>query len=225
MMNTPLTAETLKHHFAYDWWKYFLALAAGIFLVTFIFSVTEPRVPEDRRVDFYICGYADEDSLNNDLERIRREEMPDMESMTVTLFYQDETYGPMQLMALVSAREGDLFLLPRDGFLSFASSETFLPLEDDQELMSVFSGAGIDLRRGWRTLPDSDETHLYGIPLDTLPGLKALCSAEDGFLAVTAYGGNVENTRKALRILCREMITAPEETAGPEPGTAGRSLP
>ena len=211
-MKTPLTTENLKHHFTYSWWKYVLCLAAGVFLVNLIFTVTAPRVPEDRRVDFYVYGYADQTSLDAYMEKVRRNEITDMESMTSSLYYQDATYGPMQLAALVAAREGDLFLLPRDEFNSFSSSESFIPLEDDEELMSIFNEAGVDLRRGWRTLPDSDETHLYGIPLDALPGLNALCYADNGFLSVTTYGGNLENTMKFFRILCRDMITAPEST-------------
>ena len=211
-MKTPLTTENLKHHFTYSWWKYVLCLAAGVFLVNLIFTVTAPRVPEDRRVDFYVYGYADQTSLDAYMEKVRRNEITDMESMTSSLYYQDATYGPMQLAALVAAREGDLFLLPRDEFNSCSSSESFIPLEDDEELMSIFNEAGVDLRRGWRTLPDSDETHLYGIPLDALPGLNALCYADNGFLSVTTYGGNLENTMKFFRILCRDMITAPEST-------------
>ena len=210
-MKTPLNTETLKHHLTYSWWKYVLCLVAGIFLVNLAFTMTEPRVPEDRRVDFYVYGYANETSLDAYMEQVRRSDLPDMESMTSTLYYQDATYGPMQLAALVAAREGDVFLLPRDEFSSFSSAESFIALEGDGELMAIFNEAGVDLRRGWRTLPDSDDTHLYGIPLDALPGLNALCYAENGFLSVTSYGGNLENTMKFFRILCRDMISAPED--------------
>ena len=151
-MKTPLNAETLKHHFTYSWWKYVLALVAGIFLVNFLFTVTKPRIPEEKRVDFYIYGLASEESVNAYMEHIRTSEMPDTESMTCSILYVDETYGAMQLMTYVAAQEGDLYLLPRDEFLSYSASEAFLPLEDDEELMAIFNEAGIDLRRGWRTL-------------------------------------------------------------------------
>ena len=209
-MKTPINAETLRHHFTYSWWKYVLVLIAGIFLVNLIFTVTTPRIPEDKRVDFYIYGLSDSESLNAYMEKIRSEEMPDMEIMTSLTMFPNDAYGPMQLMTYMSAQEGDVFLLTRDEFLSYASSGAFLPLEDDEELMGIFNEAGIDLRRGWRTLADSDETHLYGIPADMLPGLNALCYAENGFLAVTVYNGNQENVMKFLRILCRDMLIAPE---------------
>ena len=209
-MKTPINAETLRHHFTYSWWKYVLVLIAGIFLVNLIFTVTAPRIPEDKRVDFYVYGLSDSESLNAYMEKIRSEEMPDMEIMTSLTMFPNDAYGPMQLMTYMSAQEGDVFLLTRDEFLSYASSGAFLPLEDDEELMGIFNEAGIDLRRGWRTLADSDETHLYGIPADMLPGLNALCYADNGFLTVTVYNGNQENVMKFLRILCRDMLIAPE---------------
>ena len=209
-MKTPINAETLRHHLTYSWWKYVLVLIAGIFLVNLIFTVTAPRIPEDKRVDFYIYGLSDSESLNAYMEKIRSEEMPDMEIMTSLTMFPNDAYGPMQLMTYMSAQEGDVFLLTRDEFLSYASSGAFLPLEDDEELMGIFNEAGIDLRRGWRTLADSDETHLYGIPADMLPGLNALCYADNGFLTVTVYNGNQENVMKFLRILCRDMLIAPE---------------
>ena len=209
-MKTPINAETLRHHLTYSWWKYVLVLIGGIFLVNLILTVTTPRIPEDKRVDFYIYGLSDSESLNAYMEKIRSEEMPDMEIMTSLTMFPNDAYGPMQLMTYMSAQEGDVFLLTRDEFLSYASSGAFLPLEDDEELMGIFNEAGIDLRRGWRTLSDSDETHLYGIPADVLPGLNALCYADNGFLTVTVYNGNQENVMKFLRILCRDMLIAPD---------------
>ena len=209
-MKTPINAETLRHHLTYSWWKYVLVLIAGIFLVNLIFTVTAPRIPEDKRVDFYVYGLSDSESLNAYMEKVRSEKMPDMQSMTSLTMFPNDAYGPMQLMTYMSAQEGDVFLLTRDEFLSYASSGAFLPLEDDEELMGIFNEAGIDLRRGWRTLADSDETHLYGILADMLPGLNALCYADNGFLTVTVYNGNQENVMKFLRILCRDMLVAPE---------------
>lgn len=210
-MKTPINAQTLKHHFTYHWWMYVLALLAGIFLIDLLFTVTAPRIPEDRKVEFYIYGLSDQVNLDAYMEKVRTEEMQDMESMRSVSIYQDETYGPMQLMTYIAAQEGDLYLLPRDEFLSLAASGGFLPLEDDPELMSIFNEADIDLKRGWRTLSDSDETHLYGISSDLLPGLKSFCYAENGYLSILVNSGNDENTLKFLRILCRDMITAPAE--------------
>ena len=217
-MKTPVNSRTLKNHFTYSWWKYLLVLAAGIFLVNLIFTVTTPRIPEDKKVEFYIYGLADDNALSAYLENVRVTEMPDMEAVTHSVLFQDQTYGAMTLVTHIAAHEGDIYLMPRDEFLSYAASGAFAPLEDDEALMSFFSEAGVDLTRGWRTLSEEGERHLYGIPADVLPGLSTLCYAENGYLAVLAFNGNDENSLKFLRILCRDTITAPEpaETASPE---------
>ena len=73
--------------------------------------------------------------------------------------------------------------------------------------MSVLSGAS--LKRGWRTDSENGETHLYGIPLDQLPGLGQYFYVEDGFACVLAFGKNVDSSLEFLRILCRDMLAAP----------------
>ena len=197
----------------YNWWKYVMAILAGTVLVNLIFTVTAPRVPEDKKVDFYIYGYADSNALTDYMDRVHAEEMSDMESLSFLTILQDDTYGPMQLSTYIAVQEGDLYLLPRDEFITMASSGCFCPLEDDEELMNFFTEAGIDLRRGWRTLSDSDETHLYGIPSDLLPSLSRYCYAKDGYLCILANGGNTENTLKFLRILSRDTLAKPESAS------------
>ena len=179
-MKTPVNKQSLKHHFTYNWWKYLFVLIAGIFLVDLLFTVTTPKIPEDKRIDFYVYGYVNGDSLGEYMEEIRQHDLPDVEYTSCISLSVDDTYGAMQLTTYIAAQEGDLYLLPRDEFLSLSSAGAFLPLEDDEELMAVFNEAGINLRRGWRT--DSDTV---------------------------------------LRILSREMLSAPElpaqEEAAPEP--------
>ena len=217
-MKTPVNTKTIRHHLFYSWWKYALVIAAGIFLVDLMFTVTAPRIPNEKKVEFYIYGYANNAGLEEYMNRVHEEEMPDMESVTFNVMTLDSTYGPMQLTTYMAAGEGDLYLLSRDEFLSYAGGGAFYPLEDDEELMALFNENNKNLRRGWRTVSNTDETHLFGIPADLLPGLINYCYAEDGYLAVLLGGGNIENTMKFLRTLVSDTITAEEaETAEPVP--------
>ena len=222
-MKTPVNSRTLKQHLTYNWWKYVLALIAGTFLVNLLFTVTNPRIPEDKRVDFYIYGYVSQERLQPYMDTVHREQMPDMESLSFVTMIPDDAYGPMQLTTYVAVQEGDLYLLPREQFLSLSGSGAFLPLEDQKDLMDFFTEKGLDLRRGWRTLQDSSETHLFGIPAEFLPDLSNFCLAEDGFLCVLINGGNAENTLKFLRILCDDMssgkyaLPEKEPTSSPVP--------
>ena len=224
MMKTPVNKYTLRNHFTYNWWKYLLAILAGTVLVSLLFTVTAPRVPDNKKVEFYIYGLADAKALDAYMNRVHEEDLPDMEVVSALTMIQDENYGPMQLTTYIAVGEGDVYLLPRDEFISMAGSGAFLPLERDEALMAFFTDAGIDLRRGWRTLADSDETHLYGIPADLLPSLSTLCYAKNGYLAVLLNGGNTDNTLRFLRRLCRDMIAEPEGAA-PEASPEAVSVP
>ena len=182
-----------------------------------LYTVTAYRSPPEKVVQFYIYGLADSTSLNEYMGSVRKAEMPDMEVMNATALVEDDTYGTMQLTTYMAAGEGDVYLLPRDNFIGMASSNAFLELEKDEELMAIFDEAGVSLQSGWRRDPDTGETHLYGIPLSKLPGLTRYAYAKDGFLCVLVTNGNDANVMKFLRILARDMLTDPEAEASPAP--------
>ena len=208
-MNTPLTSQSLKHHLAYNWWKYLLIALISFGLVDLLYSVTAYRSPRDKTIGFYVYGYMDEPGLSAWMENVRETEMSDMEVMKPQMLLDDNAYGPMQLMTYMAVGEGDVYLLPREEFLNNAANGSLVPLENDSELMSLFDNAGISLQSGWRTDSGTGETHLYGIPQDKLPGLSQYAYAKDGFLCMIVSGRNQENAAKFLRILCRDTITAP----------------
>lgn len=217
-MKTPFTAARLKQHLTYSWWIYLLIIAIGIASVDIVYSVTAYRPPRDKTVSLYVYGYVDEPGMTAYMDHVRETEMPEMEQITSVMMVPDDTYGPMQLMTYLSAGEGDLYLLPRDDFLSYALYGTLVPLENDPELIALFDSAGVSLQIGWRRETETGETHLYGIPQDKLPGLAKYAYAKDGYLCLVVTGQNRENAAQFLRILCRDMITAPaEEEPSPAP--------
>ena len=208
-MKTPVTSTGLKEHLRYNWWKYLLIIALGIGLVDMAYSVTAYRPPRDKVLGFYVYGYMAEDAMTEYLDHVKETEFPDMEKLNSELILTDGTYGPMQLTAFLAAGDGDIYLLPREQFLTYASSGSLLPLEYDEELMALFDGAGVSLQTGWRRETESGETHLYGIPQDKLPGLSQYAWAEDGYLCMIITGGNQENAAKLLRVLCRDCLNEP----------------
>jgi len=208
-MKTPVTSAALKQHFTYSWWKYILIALLAFGLVDLLYTVTAYRPPENKKIEFYVYGVANTEKLNGYMDGVRETEMPDMEAMSSLMMLDDNNYGPMQLMTYLAAGEGDVYLLPRDEFISTAASSGLLPLENDEELMALFNGAGISLQSGWRKNTETGENHLYGIPQNKLPGLDQYAYAKDGFLCVVAMSGNEENALKFLRILCRDTLGQP----------------
>ncbi len=210
-MKTPVTSARLKEHFRYNWWKYLLIVAIGLGLVDLLYTVTAYHPPREKTLSLYVYGYTDDARLASYLENIRETELLDMEEIISVRMLDDSAYGPMQLMAYFSAGDGDLYLLSRDTFLTYASDGTMLPLEADPELMALFDSNGISLQSGWRRNTETGETHLYGIPQSRLPGLGLYAYATDGFLCMPVTGMNRENAVKFMRIICRDMIKEPLE--------------
>ena len=216
-MKTPVTSKSLREHFTYNWWVYLLIALLAFGLVDLLYTVTAYRSPRDKTIGFYVYGYVNDTGMSAYMDNIRETEMSDMEEMSSVMLAMDDTYGPMQLMTYLSAGEGDVYMLPREQFLNYSMSGSMAPLENDTELMALFDAAGVNLQSGWRKETETGENHLYGIPQDKLPGLIQYAYAQDGFLCVPLTGGNQENAMKFLRILCRDMLTAPpEETAADE---------
>ena len=205
-MKTPINSRTLKQHLAYSWWKYLLVAVLAFGLVDLLYSVTAYRSPADKRVEFYVYGQMDQEKLTAYMENVRKTKMEDMEVMTPLQLLDDGYYGSMQLMTYMAVGEGDVYLLPRDEFVTGASGGSFLPLEEDKELMALFDEAGISLQNGWRKNTETGENHLCGIPQNKLPGLSRYATATDGYLCVIVNGGNDANALKFLRILCRDML-------------------
>ena len=203
-MRTTVNRRTLKQHLTYNWWKYILFLLIGIFGVDLLYTVTNPRIPDDKKVDFYIYGSVDLENLEAYTEKVRSEEMPWLEKIQLVTLYMDDQYGPMQLMTYIAAGEGDIYMLPREKFLSLASEGAFVPLEEETELMETLSG--VDLQRGWRKNTETGENHLYGIPQDKIPGFLNYAYSENGFLCVLHSNKNEENSKMFLNILCRDML-------------------
>ncbi len=210
-MKTPITSTTLKQHLTYNWWKYLLIALISFGLVDLLYTATAYRSPRNKTIGLYIYGYASTESLDAYLNDVRETEMQDMEEIKSLLMLTDDTYGPMQLTTYLAAGEGDLYLIPREQFLTFSSSGSLIPLEDDPELIAIFDNAGISLQSGWRRNAETGETHLCGIPQNKLPGLSHYAYAQDGFLCLIVTGGNTDNAAKLLRILCRDMITEPQQ--------------
>ena len=205
-MKTPLNRQRLQQHLTYSWWKYAILIIIGALGVNLIYTVTTYRSPADKIIDMYIYGFADEKAMQSYMDQVHEQQLAEMEEMRILLLTTDATYGSMQVSTYIAAGEGDIYILPRDEFISLASSGAWVPLEEDEELMKIMTDAEVNLQSGWRREADSGVSHLYGIPLSKLPGLSDKVAVENGYVSVLLANGNDDNVLKFLRILCKDMI-------------------
>jgi len=205
-MKTPVTMQRVRQHFNYSWWKYALLVACAVLGWNLIYSVTAYRPPQDKVVDLYIYGYSASDELQAYLDNVRANELPDMEQVDAVTVAPDETYGAMILSTRMAAAEGDLYILPKEFFQSYAGQGWFRPLEDIEGLVEGLEARDVNLERSWRMETETKERHLYGIPLSALPGFQQYIVTEDeSWLCVFVNNQNDENTIKLLNILIRDM--------------------
>jgi len=71
-IKTPLDPAKVKNHFVYGYWKYLLLIVVAIAGWNLIYSSTEYRPPDEKRIDFYVSSNTvDTDALKVWLEETR----------------------------------------------------------------------------------------------------------------------------------------------------------
>ena len=213
-MKTSITREKLQNHIHYSLWKYALLVIVSIFGWNLIYSVTEPQAPEEKKVIFGVYAYADETAMNEYMEQVRQNLMPDMEEIETSIIMPDEMYGDMILSTRIAARDCDIFLLPRTQFQNYASQGTFMPLDVAlPDLVAELEAAGVSLSRGNRANDElGGEKHQYAIPTAKMTELqnKLLVDVSDMYLCIFFETGNNENVIKFFEQLIRDMLALPE---------------
>ena len=127
-MKTPLTKDSLRNHLTYSWWKYVLLVCLAAFGWNLIYTMTAYRPPQEKKVVLIAACLGDQDTMDAYMENIRVNEMSDMEAMSALFMYLDEMYGEMQLSTYIAAAEGDLYILSKDQFQSYAANGAFYPV-------------------------------------------------------------------------------------------------
>lgn len=216
-MKTPVTKERLKQHWTYARWQYIALVIAAVIGWNLIYTMTAYRPPDEKKVEMYILAVpanavdqslpSGQELLNEYMEHVRTEEMPDMELMDSVFLTTDSTYAAMQLSTYMAAGEGDVYVLDNESFTSYAKIEAFMPLENDPELMDILDKYGINAEKGWRTNNENGEYHLYGIPCKNIPALGRFYIRPDKtFLSISINNGNDENSMKFLKILLEDAL-------------------
>jgi len=211
-MKTPITRQRIRHHLTYCGWMYILLVIAASFGWNLIYTTTEPRIPPEERLTFYVTATANSDQPLEDFMQKAWEtqfpELKEVEHITV-LGSSDRDYtGTVQLYTYLFSDQGDVYLLKREDFRSYAGPAVCVDLEAYVNDGTLKIPEGMSLNKGYITLGAdfeemAGERHLYGIPCAALPGFKDKLGIDpsDKYLIVTAYGGNQANALKFVQYL------------------------
>ncbi len=211
-----ITKKKVINHLRYTAGIYLLVVILSVFLWDVIYTSTEYRAPENKKVEWYIGGnpLASQDKLDEFMATTRETVMPDMEELSAVVLFDSgmqEMYSDMQITTFIISEQGDVYLLTKDKFLSFARAGAFLPLDD-----YIASGSlnidGIDVKRGVVTIPASqtantaEVTNTYGIPATSLKGLSQFnINPSDMYFAILYKNKNDDNSVKFLNHILNTM--------------------
>ncbi len=136
MKQPKLNSEGLRNHFAYSWWSY---VVFGVLLVmfwSFAYSATRYVPPADKSIYVNFIGAYVPDAMLNDLTQQAQEAFPEMELIELYGLQTSQDDSEMsnavqqKVMVTFAAGEGDVFMLDRGLFLSYANIGVFEPLDD-----------------------------------------------------------------------------------------------
>lgn len=202
------TKEWRQNHIRYNWWKYLTVVLCAWIGWSVLFSVTAYRVPPERKIDIYFVGpyvgYENLEALKTELKAA----MPDVEEfncypMTLEGDAESQSMAVQKLTLYMAAAEGDIYLLPRQWFLSFTSQDGCAPL--DEYLASGALKPNGDYEKGCVTRKEGEFVgkHVFGVPLAEQYGLIT----REGFdnrnilAAVTSYSKNKDNAVRTIQWL------------------------
>ena len=208
MIKERITKKWLKNHLFYSWWKYLILAAACIFCVDILFSMTEYRPPEEKKVEVYILNdYVEAAAVREELSPIFFKRCPEQEELTVLSINigSDDMYARMQFTTYAAAQQGDVYMLPFSEFrnLTAESYEAFA------DLTPYIENGVIDIRDidvSDYTVQNADGTQsVYAIPSDTLYGLMRYSNDPAGsILCLTEFGGNIDHAAEVLNLMIEQ---------------------
>lgn len=230
-LSTPLDKARITSHFQYNGWKYVVLALLSVFLWNVVYSVTEYRAPQGKRIDIYTQNaYSSQEQMLKYLDDLRQRVVPGVEVVTCATLLgggENDIYSVQQLTTYIAAREGDLFFLNGADFKRYASQGVFLelaPLLED----GLLQLDGIALSSGYIAMQEYDEEakqmkavsqrRLYGIPLSSLTGFSSRLGIhqQDMCVGITIYNENDSQVITYLNALIQEMRPdhqpSPEET-------------
>ena len=217
-MKTTVTRDSLRQHWHYNSLKYLVMIVAISVAWNLIYTTTRYRPPQDKCCDFFVSSSTgNQEALNAYLETVRVNDLPEMEQMTSAFLTTDEYYAAAQIMTYFAAGEGTVYLLPATTFQNYAAGDYFVPLDGYTDLIAAAEAAGIPIDKGWRTLSETGERHLYGIPATMMTNLNYFgVNPQDMYLCVPGAHGNNDVAAQFMCILIRDMIPAENAPAGSE---------
>ena len=230
MIDVKFSMQRFKDHFYYSKWLYVAFVLVGVFVFSMVFSVTKPVVPNEYKVDISILATSLQDSemsvwseeilalLSQDQQEVNIYAMGFDDSEDSTMGYSIYEI----LAARMAAREGDIYIMSKNMYISLAQQGAFFPLDDIA--LNYEYAEDLDLEEYKIQIEDTDKpngqaAHYYGLPLDNVLGLVDLgVDPREKVICVMIYTENYDNAIKAVDYIMNKsesvVITSYQEMDG-----------
>lgn len=199
----------VKNHFAYSFWIYVLIVILSIVFWDLLYTATKYKPPEDKIVELYIADNPlfDEKGFETQKKYITEQLLSDMEEVSIfKLIGQgtDDYMSNMQINTFILAGQGDVYIMSKERFQSYASSGAFLALDEYIHKNAIIKN-NYDYKRGLISYTDSDNVKhsaIYGISLRNSIALKKYgIDIENSYIAILYNNANNTNSVKLLNYL------------------------
>lgn len=214
MPDTKFSFPALREHIRRYLWVYLVGIVVCLLGTNLLWTTTAPRPSIDETVSVYL---ADSYSNAAPLEPIARDMLAQTQAYDDTLklvefqsmqYTEDDYTSSMVLLTRLAVGECDAFLASQAVMDALVSSEALEPL-DDYVAAGWLAEYGLEPYYATWSDEESGESYtlLAGLRLDDVSALFDMGAFfnENAYLCVTANGGNVETTMKALEVMMKDL--------------------
>ena len=216
MPDTRFSWRGLREHLRKFLWVYLVGIALCLAGTHLLWTVTRPRLSNEQVVTVIMAdSYSNPAPLDDVAAEMLARTQPFDERLKDVAFesmmYSDDYTSRMVLVTRLAVGEGDAFLASQAAMDALATSDALLPL--DESVAAGWLGEyGLEPYYAAREDEDGNkgETYMAGLKLDGVTALvkRQAFENEGAYLCVTANGGNVETTMKALETIMRDLTEA-----------------
>lgn len=242
MPNTRINKQNWRNHFQYAKWVYVLLAIVIFFGCDMIYTMTEYRPPNERKVDFEIVGsYADTETLQTISDGLLEQGQafdPTLEEIGMyAIAYsgdaETDIYGAQKYMVMIAAQEGDIYMVNYDLMQQLVTQGAAQSL-DEYISSGLLNVEGLDLSDCTFEEPAPDEEtpssgvkHVYALPavnMNRMLDSDINYDNRDKYLVLMQYSANPETSAYVMNLLMEELTAPlPEGLAGDE--TAAQDAP
>ena len=217
MPDTSFSFRALREHIRKYFWIYLVGIALCLVGTSLLWTTTRPRPQNYEEVIVYLAdGFSNPAPLKDVADDMLARNQPYDDTLKSVQFQSlMSTEGDYNSSTLLVTRlavgEADAFIACQPAMDALVTSQALLPLDD---YVAAGWPGDYGLEPFYAELVDEDTGErtrfLAGLRVDSLTALSELgvIMPEGATLCVTANGGNVETTMKAVEFMLEDLTEA-----------------